>query len=249
MVAHLFDAAGNVVLWSRAARVADVTPSFERLFDMAPRCHPAVEMYAFLVENDFPAGAHFFNPDGTAEELCGNAIRCLPLLLGLQPGDHAQVRTGLRECTALRSRDQFGFRIPEAHVAVRQSCAGVVVDAGSPHLVRVADGIEALDASRMMNDVTEHGVNITYVRPIGREPRVSARTFERGVGETRSCGTGAIAAYVALASAFDTAPWRGHAGTLDVAFASGQVLHVIQAMGFLTVMGSCREIARLSLAS
>ncbi|WP_248345759.1 hypothetical protein [Anaeromyxobacter paludicola] len=42
-------------------------------------------------------------------------------------------------------------------------------------------------------------MNATFVREV--EPgRLAARTFERGVGETRSCGTGAIAAVLAVAA-------------------------------------------------
>ena len=41
-----------------------------------------------------------------------------------------------------------------------------------------------------------HGVNIEFVTPV-RDGRVAMRVHERGVGETRSCGTGTVAAVVA----------------------------------------------------
>ncbi len=50
-----------------------------------------------------------------------------------------------------------------------------------------------------------HGTNVEIVRPLG-PGHVAMRVFERGVGETRSCGTGACAA--AIATSF----W---AGSLD----------------------------------
>ena len=41
-----------------------------------------------------------------------------------------------------------------------------------------------------------HGVNVEFVSPV-RDGRVAMRVHERGVGETRSCGTGTVAAVVA----------------------------------------------------
>jgi diaminopimelate epimerase len=46
--------------------------------------------------------------------------------------------------------------------------------------------------------VYPNGVNVEYVAPAG-EHAITMRVFERGVGETRSCGTGACAAMVAAA--------------------------------------------------
>ena len=40
------------------------------------------------------------------------------------------------------------------------------------------------------------GVNLEFVEPLG-ERHVAMRVFERGVGETRSCGTGTVAAAAA----------------------------------------------------
>jgi diaminopimelate epimerase len=50
-----------------------------------------------------------------------------------------------------------------------------------------------------------HGVNVEFVAPDGPQ-RISMRVFERGSGETRSCGTGACAAMVAAARRDGAAP-------------------------------------------
>jgi diaminopimelate epimerase len=63
------------------------------------------------------------------------------------------------------------------------------------------------------------GVNVEVLTaPVGAPPSVTMRVHERGVGETRSCGTGTVAAAVA-ALAFNGA----HTGTLRVCIPGGEV--------------------------
>jgi len=54
----------------------------------------------------------------------------------------------------------------------------------------------------VVNPLPPHGSNVEFVRPMG-VGHIRMRVHERGVGETRSCGTGAAAA--ALATRF----WAG----------------------------------------
>ena len=79
---------------------------------------------------------------------------------------------------------------------------------GNPHAVAfvedLADAGRLLDAQSHDTAVYPHGVNVEFVAR--RDPgRVAMRVHERGVGETRSCGTGVCAA--ALATSF----WAGDA--------------------------------------
>jgi diaminopimelate epimerase len=77
-----------------------------------------------------------------------------------------------------------------------QAFPGVAVDVGNPHLACVTDlAIGALDLKRPPGHdpvLFPHGVNVEFVTPIVDET-VSMRVHERGVGETRSCGTGTVA--------------------------------------------------------
>ena len=74
------------------------------------------------------------------------------------------------------------------------------MDVGNPHLACVTDvALDALDlTAEPGHDRTlfPHGVNVEFVSPV-RDGRVAMRVHERGVGETRSCGTGTVAAVVA----------------------------------------------------
>jgi diaminopimelate epimerase len=77
---------------------------------------------------------------------------------------------------------------------------GVAVDVGNPHLACVTDAaLDALDltvAPEHDGALFPRGVNVEFVTPLG-PGGVAMRVHERGVGETRSCGTGTVAAVVA----------------------------------------------------
>ncbi|MGL5911482.1 MAG: diaminopimelate epimerase, partial [Phycicoccus sp.] len=81
---------------------------------------------------------------------------------------------------------------------------------GNPHtVVAIPETVplDSIDLSRApaVKPDPPHGTNVELVRPMG-PGHVAMRVHERGVGETRSCGSGAVAAAVA------TSFW---AGTLD----------------------------------
>lgn len=85
------------------------------------------------------------------------------------------------------------------------------VDVGNPHTVLALPGdaeLAAADLTRapQVQPVPPHGTNVELVVPLGEERaadgtvlgRARMRVHERGVGETRSCGTGACAAALAV---------------------------------------------------
>jgi len=94
------------------------------------------------------------------------------------------------------------------------------VDVGNPHTVLAVRDEDELTAADLtvapdVSPVPPHGTNVELVVPLGEERRdggsvgrVRMRVHERGVGETRSCGTGACAAALAVRS------WAG-AGAPD----------------------------------
>src|SRR5690606_2328024 len=92
---------------------------------------------------------------------------------------------------------------------------GLSVDVGNPHTVVALEGddeLASLDLSTAptVTPVPKHGTNVEFVVPIasdGERGRIRMRVHERGSGETRSCGTGACAAALAVrAWAGDGAP-------------------------------------------
>ncbi|MGY4646106.1 diaminopimelate epimerase [Cellulomonas sp. URHB0016] len=89
--------------------------------------------------------------------------------------------------------------------------AALSIDLGNPHTVLALPDeseLAAADLTRapVVTPVPPHGTNVELVVPLGEERaadgalvgRVRMRVHERGVGETRSCGTGACAAALAV---------------------------------------------------
>lgn len=159
-------------------------------------------------------GAEWFmdyrNADGSVAEMCGNGVRVFASYLaetGLVAGTEFAVgtRAGSRSVTLAAGQVTVGMG------AVRLGGIsgvelggtrfdGVVVDVGNPHLACVTDAdLDALDLRRAPDHdpaTFPHGVNVEFVNP-PRDGVARMRVYERGVGETRSCGTGTVAAAAA----------------------------------------------------
>lgn len=185
----------------------------------------------------FAGQAEYFmdyrNADGSVAEMCGNGVRVFLRYLqrvGLVDSDAAvATRGGIKRVRADADGEiTVGMGVPRiladrpvATVALQPgagsiSVAGTSVLMPNPHLVvPVPDATQlaTLDLSRppTVAPGRPDAQNVEFVLPCG--PRhVRMRVHERGVGETRSCGTGICAAVVASASAegggADGRPWR-----------------------------------------
>ena len=83
--------------------------------------------------------------------------------------------------------------------------AGLGVDMGNPHLAAVVPNLTAQKLQELPIDQQVQfdpkffpaGVNLEVLTPLDDAGAVHMRVHERGVGETRSCGTGTVAAAVA----------------------------------------------------
>jgi diaminopimelate epimerase len=128
---------------------------------------------------------------------------------------------------------------------------GIAVSMGNPHVVVAVDAAELddLDLSRppLVEPGMPDGQNVEFVARTG-DRALTMRVHERGVGETRSCGTGICAAVVAIAQEPDSADWsvRVPGGELSVRWTETVVLTgpaVLVARGDLDPRGLVRNLA------
>jgi diaminopimelate epimerase len=210
------------------------------------------------VLDDLPEGVRaddwfmdYRNADGSVAQMCGNGVRVFAHYLwaeGLERRRHFVVASlagprpvELHTVDATRADvsvdmgkvNQLGPG--EAMVGGRRF-AGIAVDVGNPHLACVdpgmtVDELAALDVAAAVTFDTAQfpeGVNVEVVTaPV--DGAVTMRVHERGVGETRSCGTGTVAAaYAALAHL------GASTGALRVRIPGGEVaVTITDATGYL----------------
>ncbi|MEM7762581.1 MAG: diaminopimelate epimerase [Pseudomonadota bacterium] len=188
---------------------------FDQLLCIDPPSQPAVN-----------ADYLIFNADGAAVEQCGNGVRCVAAAIqrrdGLTAGtalrlnspsglviatlsdnDQVSVDMGVPDFTpaAIPLAVPAAATIYETH-ALGQSLKFSAVSIGNPHAVLIVDDVDtaavgeigpALQTSPLFPD----SVNVGFAMVVDRQ-HVRLRVYERGVGETRACGTGACAAMVSL---------------------------------------------------
>ncbi|NUR92717.1 MAG: diaminopimelate epimerase [Nonomuraea sp.] len=153
------------------------------------------------------------NADGSMAEMCGNGARVFARYLvdaGLaQPGEFGiATRGGVRKVALGADGDvRVDMGKPQVYgestaVLGGVEVTGLHVDLGNPHLACViGEPVAQLDLEHQPGfdpGVFPSGVNIEFLNAVG-EHRALMRVFERGVGETRSCGTGTVASAVAAA--------------------------------------------------
>ena len=168
------------------------------------------------------------NADGSEAEISGNGTRCVAAFICEEQGKEKitlQTGAGLKICTLTKraeSEYEFETAMGEADVGeelVLKVAAGQVrgipVSMGNPHYVvfvpEFAEHWQDEAAQIQRSPEFKQGVNAELVMVEGKHD-VSARFFERGVGETRSSGTGSCASAVAaMATGRAESPVRVHA--------------------------------------
>jgi diaminopimelate epimerase len=162
------------------------------------------------------AEIRLMNADGSAAEISGNGTRCVAAYLCEERGKetvHIQTGAGVKTCVlTARSDSRFEFEMAMGGAEVGKEWTvlaggdevrGIPVSLGNPHYVvfvdRFDDNWQAQAADIQRDSRFVHGVNIELVLTAGKHD-LHARFFERGVGETRSSGTGSCAAAVAALS-------------------------------------------------
>jgi diaminopimelate epimerase len=197
-----------------------------------------------VVEKPKSAGADFgyriFNADGGEVEQCGNGARCFVKFVharGLIDKREIRVET-LGGMIQPRLEADGEVRVdmgrPSAPVVERLNVQGrdlelTILSIGNPHAVQVVPDVASAPVMTQGPAIETHPrfpgrVNAGYLQVLERHA-IALRVWERGAGETLSCGSGACAAVVAgisrkLLDSPVKVETRG--GALTVAWAGGE---------------------------
>jgi len=210
----MIDAVSNNVFLSKdqIIKLADRNTGigFDQLLMVEPPYDPDLDFHYRI-----------FNSDGSEVENCGNGARCFARFVRLK-GLSNRYRLGVSckggklqlkherngSITVSMGVPQFNpAKVPfeankqEATYILRteqQTALCGVVSMGNPHCVLTVDDVDNAPVAELGPQLSNHErfpeqTNVGFMQVISRG-HIKLRVFERGVGETRACGTGACAA-------------------------------------------------------
>ena len=165
-----------------------------------------------------------FNYDGEEVENCGNGARCFAkfvrdrrltglssirvqtccglMILNVQASGNITVDMGIPELNPLAipttyTEQQSLYTLP---TSMGEQVIGAV-SMGNPHAILQVDDVQTAPVATLGPEIESHPnfpnrVNVSFMAVKSRD-EIDLRVFERGVGETLACGTGACATVVA----------------------------------------------------
>jgi len=186
-------------------------------------------MALYPARHDGEAAIRIFNSDGSEAGACGNGMRCVAALIGAETGKATlrfETAAGLIACSraggglftvdmgpprfrwdeiplAQETPDTRAIAFAFAPPGAAPLSAPSAVSMGNPHAIFWVEDPQAYDL-RQIGPRLEHDplfpqrANITLAKVAARD-RLVIRTWERGAGLTKACGSAACAAAVAAA--------------------------------------------------
>jgi len=164
-----------------------------------------------------------FNADGQEVEQCGNGIRCVARFfydMGFtnNPVVHIDCMAGELECKIEEKGsvtvnmgipkfkpEEIPFitkvQLPTYPFTLDNTELSLsVLSMGNPHAVLIVENLELAPVKKLGSQLSKHpafpkGINVGFME-IKDRSHIRLRVYERGVGETKACGTGACAAAV-----------------------------------------------------
>jgi len=152
---------------------------------------------------------HYYNSDGSTAELCVNGIRCV----AKYALDNSIIDSN--EVTVVAPIGNIKTNIKENTVSIEVSTPSyeenkLLIDGleciksniGNPHLLVEVDNVDKFDLEQFVKKVYEtkefeKGVNVEIFNLFDKKI-INARVYERGVGETDACGSGAVCMFYYL---------------------------------------------------
>ncbi|MBF0487002.1 MAG: diaminopimelate epimerase [Nitrospirae bacterium] len=183
----------------------------------------ADQLLLLLPSKTADIGMRIFNSDGSEVQMCGNGIRCLAMYAwdkGIARGLMIDVETPAGNKTINKINDMVRVNMGEPRLSGREipvNADGQIMDypieigekkikvtcvsMGNPHAVVFVFDVDSYPVGAYgprleTNQFFPGRTNVEFVEILNRW-EIKMRVWERGVGETLACGTGACAAVVA----------------------------------------------------
>jgi len=143
----------------------------------------------------------YWNADGTPAEMCGNGPRCVArraVDLGMVSDREFVVATPVGPRRVMVGEEDVTVDVGPSRVGDPVTVDGVTyhrADVGNPHVVTLVDDPSRVAVGEVGPRVERRfpgGVNVEFVA-VQAPAALTVRVWERGVGETQACGTGAVA--------------------------------------------------------
>ena len=159
--------------------------------------------------DSFTVKMHYYNNDGSSAELCVNGIRCV----AKYALDNSIVDSN--EVTVVAPIGNVKTKVKEKIVSLEVSIPTyeedkLLIDGleciksniGNPHLLVEVENVDKFDLEQFVQKVYEtkefeNGVNVEIFNMFDKKI-INARVYERGVGETDACGSGAVCMFYYL---------------------------------------------------
>ena len=164
----------------------------------------------------------FFNSDGSKAEMCGNATRCIGLLMLRSKNADNCIMIADKKSFKINTKSKDDISIcwnneievtpfDISNIPDSDLCSGTEkpniqqafqVNVGNPHLVLFVDDMPSIEAIKEIgkkienNPIFPQKINVGFVKKIS-DDTIELRVFERGAGLTLACGSGALAASIA----------------------------------------------------
>lgn len=190
------------------------------------------QLIAIKESEDTDCELLIYNQDGSSAGACGNATRCVAMLLG---GKKKRIKIGSRILeTSYTSPSKISVNMglileaPKLHKF--KGIEGYSIDIGNPHLVFFVE-----DYNFDVADVGQHfenhkkfpdRINVNFAKVLS-DKTIELKVWERGAGLTKACGSGACATQF-VANCFDLtkpkATVKQAGGNLEIEIKNGEII-------------------------
>ena len=159
--------------------------------------------------DSFTVKMHYYNNDGSTAELCVNGVRCVAkYALDNSIVDNSDLTVvapiGNIKTNVKENLVSIEVSIPtyEDNKILINGLECIKSNIGNPHLLVEVENVDKFDLEQFVQKVYEtnefeNGVNVEIFTMYDKKI-INARVYERGVGETDACGSGAICMFYYL---------------------------------------------------